>query len=123
MNIRKSAEDYLEMILMITEEKGFVRSIDIANGLNVTKPSVSIAMKQFRENGYILMDDDNKITLTETGLRIARRTLDRHNALSSFLIRLGVPADKAREDACKIEHDISSETFDAILRFNSEHDI
>ena len=116
MNIRKSAEDYLEMILMLKEEKGLVRSIDIATRLGVSKPSVSFAMKQLRENGYILMDADNLISLTDKGLEIAQRIYDRHKALTAFLLQLGVNEQDARADACKIEHDISDATFEAILR-------
>lgn len=115
MNIHKSAEDYLEMILMLHEEKGYVRSIDIAAGLNVTKPSVSYAMKQLRENGYISMDQDNYITLTESGMVIAQKMFNRHKAITRFLVQIGVNEDIAAEDACKIEHDISPETFRAIL--------
>ncbi|MBR3740223.1 MAG: metal-dependent transcriptional regulator [Clostridia bacterium] len=115
MNIHKSAEDYLEMILMLQEQKGYVRSIDIANALGVTKPSVSFAMKRLRENGYILMDEGNCITLTEKGMEIARRIYDRHKALTRFLIQIGVDEKTAREDACKIEHDISDTTFRAVL--------
>ena len=115
MNIHKSAEDYLEMILMLSEEKGYVRSVDIAAGLNVTKPSVSYAMKQLRENGYITMDQDNYISLTESGLSIARNMFARHKTITRFLIHIGVDEAIAREDACKIEHDISPETFQAIL--------
>jgi len=116
MNIHKSAEDYLEMILMLSEEKGYVRSIDIAAGLNVTKPSVSYAMKQLRENGYITMDQDNYISLTDSGLAIAQKMFNRHKAITRFLIQIGVDEEIAREDACKIEHDISPETFQAILK-------
>ena len=116
MNIHKSAEDYLEMILMLAEEKGYVRSIDIAAGLNVTKPSVSYAMKQLRENGYITMDQDNYISLTDSGLAIAQKMFNRHKAITRFLIQIGVDETIAREDACKIEHDISPETFQAILK-------
>ena len=118
MNIHESAEDYLEMILMLREQKGMVRSIDIAAGLNVSKPSVSFAMKQLRENGYIEMDKDNFITLTGQGMAIAQKIYGRHKAITRFLVSLGVSEDIAREDACKIEHDVSTETFDAILRFN-----
>ena len=114
MNIHESAEDYLERILMLLEKKGHARSTDIAAGLNVTKPSVSVAMKKLRENCYITMGADNYITLTEKGYEIANRTYDRHKTLSRFLIQLGVPAEIAAEDACKIEHDISEETFAAI---------
>lgn len=116
MNIHESAEDYLEAILMLQEEKGYVRSVDIAGRLDVTKPSVSFAMKRLRENGYILMDQENLITLTESGEAIAQRVYGRHKVLSSFLEQLGVSPETAREDACKIEHDISEETFDIIKR-------
>lgn len=114
MNIHESAEDYLETIMMLQEEKGYVRSVDIAAKLNVTKPSVSFAMKRLRENGYILMDEENLITLTEQGEGIARRIYERHKVLASFLTQIGVDAQTAREDACKIEHDISQATFEAI---------
>lgn len=114
MNIHESAEDYLETIMMLQEEKGYVRSVDIAARLNVTKPSVSFAMKRLRENGFILMDEENLITLTEQGEGIARRIYERHKVLSSFLVQIGVDAKTAREDACKIEHDISQATFEAI---------
>ncbi|MBQ6959594.1 MAG: metal-dependent transcriptional regulator [Clostridia bacterium] len=116
MNIHKSAEDYLEMILMLREQKGYARSIDIAAGLGVTKPSVSFAMKKLRENGYILMDEGNYITLTEAGMKIAQRIYERHKALTAVLQQIGVDEKTAREDACKIEHDISDETFNAVLR-------
>ena len=114
MKIHESAEDYLEMILMIHEQKGAVRSIDIATGLNVTKPSVSVAMKNLRENGYIQMDKENYITLTERGMEIAGKIYNRHKIIARFLMQLGVPEGIALEDACKIEHDISPETFAAI---------
>lgn len=114
MNIHESAEDYLETIMMLQEEKGYVRSVDIAAHLNVTKPSVSFAMKRLRENGYIVMDEENLITLTEQGENIARRIYDRHQVLTSFLMQIGVDPATAREDACKIEHDISEKTFEAI---------
>ncbi len=116
MNIHKSSEDYLEMVLMLREQKGYTRSIDIAAALGVTKPSVSFAMKKLRENGYIQMDENNYITLTETGLQIAQQVYDRHKALAVFLQQIGVDEKTAREDACKIEHDISDVTFQAILR-------
>lgn len=116
MKIHKSSEDYLEMILMLTEEKGYARSIDIAMGLSVSKPSVSVAMKNLRENGYITMDKDNYIALTDQGMEIAGRMYDRHKTLTRFLIQIGVNEEDAREDACKIEHDISTSTFEAIQR-------
>lgn len=116
MRIHKSAEDYLEMILRLTEEKGYARSVDIAQGLSVSKPSVSVAMKQLREGGYILMDKDNYISLTETGMEIAQRIYERHKVLTRVLTLIGVSAETAEDDACKVEHDISVETFDAIRR-------
>lgn len=116
MNIHESAEDYLEQILMLTEKKGYARSIDVAEGLNVSKPSVSVAMKKLRENGYITMGSDNNIVLTEDGLRIASRIYGRHKALTRFFTDLGVPEKIARDDACKVEHDLSEETFQAILK-------
>ena len=116
MRIHKSAEDYLEMILMLSEQKGYVRSIDIAAGLSVSKPSVSFAMKNLREDGYIVMAQDNLITLTDKGMEIARNMYNRHKALTKFLMQLGVDEATAREDACKIEHDISPATFEAIQR-------
>ena len=117
MTIRKSAEDYLEQILMLLERKGYARSVDIAAGLDVSKPSVSVAMKKLRENGYITMGADSNISLTDKGYAIARKIYDRHQALTRFLVEeLGVPEEIAREDACKIEHDLSEESFDAICR-------
>ena len=116
MNIHESAEDYLEAILRLREQKGFVRSVDIAGMLGVTKPSVSFAMKRLRENGLIHMDEDNLITLTDEGSAIARRVYDRHKTLVAFLMSIGVGEETAREDACKIEHDISEETFSALRR-------
>lgn len=114
MRIHKSAEDYLEMILRLAEEKGYARSVDIATRLGVSKPSVSVAMKQLREGGYILMGKDNYITLTETGMEIAQRIYARHKLLTKVLMLIGVDADTAQEDACKVEHDISPQTFSAI---------
>ena len=116
MKIHKSAEDYLEMILRLAEDKGYVRSVDIATGLAVSKPSVSVAMKRLRENGYITMDKDNYIALTDEGMEIARRIYDRHKALTRILIQIGVSPDVAAEDACRVEHDISTETYEAIVR-------
>ena len=116
MNIHESAEDYLEAILRLRETKGYVRSVDIAALLSVTKPSVSFAMKKLRENGYIHMDEENLITLTEKGQEIALKVYDRHKTIMSFLMSIGVSEETAREDACKIEHDISQESFDALRR-------
>ena len=119
MKIQKSSEDYLEMILMLHEKKGFVRSIDIASELSVTKPSVSYATKRLRENGYINMEHDGHITLTQTGYDIAYRMYNRHKMLTNFLISIGIDEDTAREDACKIEHDLSDKSFEAMCRFSN----
>ena len=96
MNIHESAEDYLEQILMLLEKKGYARSTDIAAGLDVSKPSVSVAMKKLRENGYISMSSDSLISLTDKGYAIARRIYDRHQMLTRYLMQLGVPEEIAR---------------------------
>ncbi len=111
MNIYESAEDYLEAILILRERQGMVRSIDVAHQLSLTKPSVSVAMKRFRENGYIEMDGDGHITLLPPGEEIAQRIYQRHKLLTRFLVRLGVSEEVAAADACKMEHDLSEETF------------
>ena len=111
MKIYESAEDYLESILVLKKEKGAVRSIDIAHHFNYSKPSVSRAMSLLRRNGYIVMDQEGWISLTETGLAVAERIYERHRCLTDWLIALGVTPDVAAKDACRIEHDISEETF------------
>ena len=116
MQIHESAEDYLETILRLSKRQGQVRSIDIVNELGYSKPSVSVAMKRLRENGYITMDRDGLITLTPSGMDIASRMLDRHHTLTKFLMELGVDAETAEEDACKMEHDISEQTYAALCR-------
>lgn len=121
MTIHKSAEDYLEAMLMLKEQRGYVRSIDVAEMLGVTKPSVSYATKRLRENGYISLDPAGMIQLTEPGLEIAERVYERHLLLTELFIGLGVSPETAREDACKIEHDLSAETFDAIRRHAQEY--
>ena len=117
MVIHESAENYLESILVLQERRGQVRSIDIVNELGFSKPSVSIAMKKLRENGYISMEPDGRITLNESGLAIANRIYDRHKTITRFFMLLGVSKDVATEDACKVEHDISDETFEKIRQF------
>jgi Mn-dependent DtxR family transcriptional regulator len=114
MKIQQSSEDYLEAMLMLKERRGYVRSVDVATQLGVTKPSVSYATKRLRENGYITMDTDGLIGLTDAGMEIAARIYERHKLLTQILIDLGVSEEAAREDACKIEHDLSIETFDVI---------
>lgn len=116
MKIRKASEDYLEAMLMMKEEHGYIRSIDIAAHLGVTKPSVSYATRRLRENGYITMDDDGLITLTDKGMAIATKVYTRHKILSQFFMGLGVDEKTALEDACNVEHDISKETFNAICK-------
>ena len=111
LTIHKSAEDYLESILILRERIGQVRSIDIVNEMEVTKSSVSIAMKKLRENGYILTDRDGYITLTEQGYAVASRIYERHKVLTALLISIGVDEETAAADACKIEHDLSDQTF------------
>lgn len=118
MKIQKSSEDYLEMILMLKEKKGYARSIDIAAELSVTKPSVSYATKRLRENGYIIMESDGLITLTEQGYEIAYRMFNRHKMLTAFLMSIGIDEETAREDACKMEHDISEKSYEAMCRFS-----
>lgn len=114
MVIQKSAEDYLESILILQNRKGSVRSIDIVNELSFSKPSVSIAMKNLRENGYIEMAKDGCITLTDKGRVIAETIYERHTLLTDWLISLGVSPKTAAEDACRMEHAISAESFDAL---------
>ena len=116
MRILQSSEDYLETILQIQNKKGVVRSIDIAHELNFSKASVSIAMKKLRENNYILVDENGYITFTEEGYNIAQRVQEKHELLTNALIALGVSKEQAEIDACKVEHNVSDETFDAIKR-------
>lgn len=115
MNIHESAEDYLETILILKNRLGQVRSIDIVREMNFSKPSISIAMKRLRENGYIEMDAKGYITLLPPGLAIAQDIYARHRLLTEFLVQLGVSPETAAVDACKIEHDISQETYQKIL--------
>lgn len=117
MKIHESAEDYLETILMLRERLGEVRSIDIVHELGYSKPSISVAMKRLRENGYIHMDADGFITLNPEGEKIAERIYTRHRMLKKFLISIGVNEKTAAIDACKIEHDLSEETFQKICEY------
>lgn len=118
MQIRESAENYLETILILSQRKGKgeVRSIDIVNELEFSKPSVSVAMKNLRENDYITVDKDGYIRLTDKGLEIAEKMYERHTLLSQWLIKLGVDEKVAVEDACRMEHVISAESFAAIKK-------
>jgi DtxR family Mn-dependent transcriptional regulator len=116
MEIRESAENYFETILMLKRRIGRVRSIDIVNEMGFSKPSVSYAMKQFRLNGYITVDEEGYITLTPKGAEIAERTYERHQVLTKMLTALGVDENIAKHDACRIEHDLSEESFACIKR-------
>lgn len=120
MKIQESAENYLETILMLKKRKGSVRSIDIANELEFSKPSVSVAMKNLRENGYIEVDPDGYISLLPSGCAIAEKMFERHMTLTNWLTALGVSPEVAQDDACRIEHVISEESFDALKRHIGE---
>ena len=121
MKIQQSAENYLETIYMLQKKKGSCRSIDIANELGFSKPSVSVAMKNLRENGYIEVMGDGNIVLLEPGRKIAEELFEKHTILTRCLTAIGVPEDIASEDACKIEHLISNESFEAIKRSLIKH--
>ena len=121
MKIHESAENYLEAILILNRRNGDVHAIDIAAELNFSKPSVSIAMKKLRENGYVEINEMGHITLTPSGQEIAERIYERHTFLSAWLSSLGVDPMVAAEDACRIEHVISAESFDAIRSFVQKH--
>lgn len=114
MHINESAENYLETILMLSHKLPVVRSVDIATELNFKKSSISIAMKNLREKNYITVTDAGFIYLTDAGREIAEMVFERHEVLSRWLVGLGVPEDIASEDACKIEHVISKQSFEAI---------
>jgi DtxR family transcriptional regulator, Mn-dependent transcriptional regulator len=123
MQILESGEDYLERILMLEETKGQgqVHSIDVANDMNFSKPSVSIAMKKLRASGHIIMKESGTIALTPSGLEIAKKIYERHKIISFALIALGVEKEVAMSDACKIEHDVSDETFAHLKRHYDQY--
>lgn len=114
LKMQESPEDYLETIYMLSLHSSEVRSIDVARHLGYSKPSVSVAMKRLRENGYVNMDDNNLLTLTESGLAIARSIYERHQVISGYLMSIGVSEETALKDACRIEHVLSEETFHKI---------
>lgn len=116
MKIQESAENYLETILILQNRQHYVRSIDIVNEMGFSKPSVSIAMRNLRENGYIKMQEDGQICLLDKGREIAEKIYERHTFLTDWLVSLGVDANIAAEDACRLEHVLSNESFDAIKR-------
>lgn len=115
MSIHESGEDYLESILKLEEQGKQVRSIDVVSDLGYSKPSVSVAMKKLRESGYVQMGEGGVITLTPAGRAVAMRTWERHRTLTEFFVRLGVDPKIAEQDACKVEHDLSDETFEKLL--------
>jgi Mn-dependent DtxR family transcriptional regulator len=119
MNINESQENYLERILLLQRRKGYARSVDIAQALGVTKPSVSHAMRLLREEGYIVMDAENLISLTPSGMEIARSMAERHEGIARVLMRLGVDEETAYSDACRMEHDISQQSFEALLKLDT----
>ena len=121
MKIKQSAEDYLLTMLKLQEERGYIRSIDLAEELKVTKPSVSYAVKRLRENGYLTMDKEKFLHLTERGMAIASSVYTKHRRLAEIFIALGVDPEVAAKDAHRIEHDLSDETFDAICRYANRH--
>ena len=120
MGLQESGEMYLETILILQKSNGFVRSTDISEHMGYSKPSVSRAMGLLRSGGYIVMDEDNLITLTDAGRAVAQKIFDRHTVLTNLLISLGVDANVAAEDACKMEHVISDESLAAIKQFVTE---
>ena len=121
MTVRESGEMYLEAILVLAKKSGYVRSIDVSEYLGYSKPSVSRAMGILREGGYILMEKDGAITLTDSGKKLAETIYERHTVLSELLIRLGVDEKPATDDACRIEHVISDESFQAIKQYYYQH--
>lgn len=121
MAVRESGEMYLEAILVLEKKNGFVRSIDVSEYLGYSKPSVSRAMGILRQGGYLTMEKDGALTLTDSGRALAETIYERHTVLSQMLVRLGVPEQVAVTDACRIEHDISDETFQAIKRHALRH--
>ena len=121
MTVRESGEMYLEAILVLAKKSGYVRSIDVSEYLGYSKPSVSRAMGILREGGYILMEKDGAITLTDSGKKLAETIYERHTVLSELLIRLGVDEKTATDEACRIEHVISDESFQAIKQYYYQH--
>ena len=117
MQIKESAENYLETILVLSKKLGVVRSIDVANEMGFTKASISIAMKRLRENEYIVVSQDGNISLTTAGKEIAKKVYERHQIIAKILISLGVNEKTAYEDSCRIEHDLSQESFEKIKEF------
>ena len=121
MVIHEAAENYLETIYMIRRRAGSCRSVDVASELGYSKPTISVMMKNLRENGYIRIDDGGELILTDSGMEIALRMFERHEIISRVLMRMGVSEETAYRDACKIEHDISDVTFEIIKQHIAKH--
>lgn len=122
MHLQESGEMYLETIYILSKKNSSVRSIDVGEYMGYSKPSVSRAVGILKTGGYVVADRDGYLSLTDSGLEIAKKIYERHTALTDFLVRIGVSRDTAAEDACKMEHDISDETFEALKRHASLHD-
>ncbi len=120
LGLGESSEDYLEAMLQLKEKNGYIRSVDIAEHLGVTKPSVSNAIKRLKEKGYIEMNSSSFISLTETGKAIALKVYDRHQTLTNLFVSLGVDEAIAADDACRVEHVISDQTFDALKKLSKK---
>ena len=120
MSVHESGEMYLEAILVLSKKNGFVRSIDVSEYLGYSKPSVSRAVGILKSGNYITMDKDGSLALTETGKAIAEKIFERHTMLSKLLIKLGVSEETAAEDACRLEHAISDESFEALQRYAAD---
>ena len=120
MPILESGENYLESIYRLSKSIDGVHAIDVVNDLGYSKPSVSIALKKLKENGYIIIDGNSHISLTKVGLEIAEKIYERHLVITSLLIKLGVDKKTAEEDACKIEHDLSAKSFNALKELNNK---
>ena len=117
----ESTEDYLEAILRVKEKQNYVRSVDVAKLLNVSKPSVTYATKRLRESGYITIDENNHLHLTELGMNVANKIYERHKILTHILEKLGVDSENAENDACRLEHDLSDASWNAIKRYYTEN--
>ena len=120
MKIQESAQDYLEAILVLSKDNAHVRAIDICNYFGYARATVSVYLKQLKENGYITIDSSNHIFLTEEGTSIAEETLRRHHFLTELFVKIGVPEEIAAEDACRVEHYVSAETFEALRNYFSK---
>ena len=121
MKIYESGENYLETIYMLCNTKGNIRAVDLCNELGFSKPTVSVALKKFREENYVLVDENGHLSLTPKGLEIAERMYERHNGIAKFLMAIGVSEATAYEDACLMEHHISDESFEALKRHSEQY--